>query len=173
MKKRLYAVLMIATFNSSILPLTLSPQRSYPITNNNTQYEVHEISSKIGQLTDGTWVKLVCIKKGMIGMPNVSMPSYRGKYINKNGESCYVFVLEPEGEITFKGQTLKVYHVENEAFLSDGTKVKIECLAPGAVAKIAVTSDYRGTYYLEDPSGDTTKRQQCNVQIVKAPIYRS
>ncbi len=36
-------------------------------------------------------VTLTCIKKGLIGMPNVSMPSYRGMFTSKNGERCYVF----------------------------------------------------------------------------------
>ncbi len=153
--------------------LSRSPMQAYPVVNNNKQYEVYELSANFGQLTDGTWVKLVCIRKGMLGMPNISMPSYRGKYTNKNGETCYVFVAEPDGTITYKNQKLNVYRMDdNQGFLSDGTKVTIECLPSGAVAKIAATSQYRGTYYLQDARGNQDK-QQCHVYAVEDTIKTS
>lgn len=176
MQKQWYAIITLLFLPVPVTALTLSQQKTYTVTNNDKQYELYEVSSQIGQLTDGTWVKSVCIKKGMIGLPNISMPSYRGKYVNKNQETCYVFALDSEGEITFKNQNLKVYRTDNEAFLSDGTKVKIDCLAPGAVAKIAQTAAYRGTYYITTPSG----KRQCIVWAVEEtparnprPIYRS
>lgn len=46
---------------------------------------------KSGKLSTGQEVKLVCIKKGLIGMPNVATPDYLGVYTAKNGDKCYVF----------------------------------------------------------------------------------
>jgi hypothetical protein len=153
---------------SIFMPITATKKKVYSITHNNQTHDVNELDAHIGILGDSTWVKLVCIKKGMIGMPNIAMPSYRGQYINAQGERCYVFVAEPEGTITYNNRSLNVYRSDGDTgFLSNGTKVRIECLAPGAIAKIVVTPEYRGTYYTNDASGDKNKRQQCHVYAIE------
>ena len=159
MKKKYYAAIVLFSLPTIIAARLSAPTRTHVISNNGQTYTVQERGEHIGELNDGTWVKLVCIKKGMIGMPNISMSSYRGTYKNSIGEQCYVFVLESDGTITFNNQELKVYRVGNNGFLSDGTSVNIECLAPGAVAKIAMTPLYRGTYL----TGDVTGKHQCHV----------
>lgn len=159
--------MLLGMFPVFVMALSLSQPKAYPVIHNNKKYDVYEMGTNFGQLNDGTWVKLVCIKKGMIGMPNITMPSYRGQYINKQEERCYIFVAEPEGTITYKNQELKVYHMDNnKGFLSDGTQITIECLAPGAVAKIKSTPLYRGTYSI-DATGDKNKKQQCHVYAIQ------
>jgi hypothetical protein len=167
MKRHALIVLYVSFFF-----LNTQAKSSFTMQYNGKKYTVQELSSSIGQLNNRTFVKLVCIKPGMIGMPNIADPAYRGKYVNDRGETCYTFVLEPDGTLFKEDQAILVYRIGNEGFLVDGTKVRIECLKPGEVATTEIAPGYYGTYFKEDLSGDISKRQQCRVylQNIRKPM---
>lgn len=133
---------------------------------------IHLFSPTIGKLADGTWVRVLCIKQGTIGMPNVTDPAYRGKFINNKGERCYLFAIEPDGiAIINNTYDTKVYRLGNEdhGFLDNGTPVRIHCNPPGMLAKIVPGPDYLGVYYRNVIQDGTVEEQQCHIYKSDSP----
>lgn len=159
MQKYLFGVLLALAGTFSIAAArTAKKPTTYTINDHNNHWTLQQISPTTGYLEDGTWVKIVCIKPGMIGMPNIALPTYRGKYINNDGETCYIYVREAEGTFTFQGKTYAVYRDRDkrQGFLNDGSKVIIRCFPPSSMVEVSKDQSYRGSYTAPD-------NRQCHV----------
>lgn len=153
--KILFAISYILFFNTqanSLLDSKTAAKKVVDgvITYKDTTFTVYKTNDQTGAgyLNDGTPVHITCITKGLIGMPNISMPEYRGSFTDAQGNKCYVF-LEPDGVITYKNQSIKVFRNNNAntGQLEDGTLVNITCIKKGLMGVPNIsTPDYRGSY---------------------------
>lgn len=156
--KKIFSVLGAIALMSTLPLESARKDTIYRISHNNKKYTLTQQSASIGQLGDGTWTKLVCMKKGAIGRPNTTTSDYRGTYINKDKQRCYVFALKPEGSIVFENKTFQVYvGNDGEGVFDDGTPIRTMCIDPHTQLRLKYDPNYRGKYY--------TPEKQCLVYV--------
>lgn len=146
MKKIWYLAAFLFGMYSASHAVYTKYDKPYKIMHNKKTYRLHQKSLHLGQLHDRTWVKMVCIKPGMMGMPNIATPDFRGKFKNRSGETCYLFVKQPEATITFEEKEYQIYKDGDIAFLHNGAEVRIECYPAGVAMRLPYDPNYRGAY---------------------------